>query len=128
MTYGSESNTESFDPQRPSRSQESHQEPPSQESVKSSTRCDGSRHSVLETLGQTQSGGDDGGEVGYVEFKSFWSINQARREIKYRGEQTWGVRVEYYVVQTTILICKKLISNIIVYLCFHSHLHLLKGR
>ena len=70
MTYGSESNTESFDPQRPSRSQESHQEPPSQESVKSSTRCDGSRHSVLENLGQAQSGGDDRDDELCEEFSS----------------------------------------------------------
>ena len=91
MTYGSESNTESFDPQRPSRSQESHQELPSEESVKRSTRCDGSRHSVLETLGQTQSGGEDGDDVGYEEF-SFCNI-LAGRETKY--PETVGVRIVY---------------------------------
>ena len=110
MTYGSESNTESFDPQRPSRSQESHQEPPSQESVKSSTRCDGSRHSVLETLGQTQSGGDDGDGVGCVEFNRSNIFTWG--DTKYPGEQTGGVRIEYYVEQTTTGICKKILYKI----------------
>ena len=96
MTYRRESNTESFGHHRPSRSQESGHKIQSEESVQRSTRCDGSRHSVLETLGQTQSGGDDGDGVGCVEFSC--SNTKAWGETKYPGEQTVGVTIEYNAV------------------------------
>ena len=72
LTHQSETNTvcntESSGNQPHTRSQEGEQKLPSEETVKRSTRCDGSRHSILETLGQTQSGGDDGDGVGCEEF------------------------------------------------------------
>ena len=68
MTHHSETNTESSGHQHPGRSQECEHKLPSEETVKRSTRCDGSRHSVLENLGQTQSGGDDRDGVGCEEF------------------------------------------------------------
>ena len=68
MTHHSETNTGSSDPQPHTRSQEGEHKLATEETVKRSTRCDGSRHSILETLGQTQSGGDDGDEVGCEEF------------------------------------------------------------
>ena len=68
MTHRSETNTESSCQQHQTRSQECEHKLPSEETVKRSTRCDGSRHSVLETLSQTQSGGDDGDDVGCEEF------------------------------------------------------------
>ena len=64
MTHHSESNTDSSGHQDHSRSQKGEEKLPTEETVKRSTRCDGSRHSILETLGQTQSGGEDGYRVG----------------------------------------------------------------
>ena len=84
-------NTESSGHQEPGRSQEGEHKLPTEKTVKKSTRCDGSRHSVLETLGQTQSGGDDGGDVGCEEFSK--SNILARRETKY--PETVGVRIVY---------------------------------
>ena len=109
MTHHSETNTESSGHQHPGRSQECEHKLPSEETVKRSTRCDGSRHSVLETLGQTQSGGYDGGDVGCEEFSK--SNTSARGETKYPGEETGGVRIVYYVEQTTSGTCKQIISN-----------------
>ena len=90
MTHHSVTNTESSCHQPHTRSQEGEHKLPTEETVKRSTRCDGSRHSILETLGQTQSGGDDGGDVGCEEFNS--SNILARRETKY--PETVGVRIE----------------------------------
>ena len=104
MTHHCETNNKCSGRQPHTRSQEGEHKLPTEETVKRSTRCDGSRHSILETLGQTQSGGDDGDGVGCEEF-SFSNIS-ARRETKYPGEQTGGVRIEYYVEQTAIWICK----------------------
>ena len=85
-------NTESSGHQEPGRSQEGEHKLPTEKTVKKSTRCDGSRHSVLETLGQTQSGGDDGDGVGCGEFND--SKNLATRK------NGVGLRIEYYTAQT----------------------------
>ena len=98
MTHHSDSNTPSSGPQHPGRSQEGEQKLATEETVKRSTRCDGSRHSILETLGQTQSGGEDGDEVGCGEFR--FSNLKARRDTKYPGEQTGGVRIVQEQEQT----------------------------
>ena len=95
-SYQTDSNADSSRYQHQGRSQKGEQELSRQESVKSSTRSDGSGHSVLETLDQTQGGGDDGDDEGCEEF-SKCNIS-TRREEKYPGEQTVGVRIEYYVV------------------------------
>ena len=39
-----------------------------EKTIQTSSRTDRSGHSVLQTLGQAQGGGDDGGGVGYEEF------------------------------------------------------------
>ena len=39
-----------------------------EKTIQTSSRTDRSGHSVLQTLGQAQGGGDDGGGVGCVEF------------------------------------------------------------
>ena len=97
LTHHSETNTESSDHQQPGRSQEGECKLPTEKSVKKSTRCDGSRHSVLETLGQTQSGGEDGDGVGCEKFSL--SNSSAGSETKYLGEEA-GVLVEENVVDT----------------------------
>ena len=96
-SYQTDSNADPSRYQHQGRSQKGEQELSRQESVKSSTRSDGSGHSVLETLGQTQRCGDDGDDVGCEEFNI--SNPTARREAKYSCE-TGGVGIKYYVVQT----------------------------
>ena len=98
--FHSQTNTNSSGHQHPRRSQEGEEKLPTEETIKRSTRCDGSRHSILETLGQTQGGGDDGDDVGCEEFNS--SSNSARRDTKY--PETVGVRIEYYFGKTIITI------------------------
>ena len=98
MTHRSVTNTESSEHQHPTRSHEGEHKLPTEETVKRSTRCDGSRHSILENLGHTQSGGDDGGDVGCEELSS--SNPLARRYTKYL--ETVRVSIVYYVVQTSI--------------------------
>ena len=39
-----------------------------EKTIQTSSRTDRSGHSVLQTLGQAQAGGDDGGGVGCVEY------------------------------------------------------------
>ena len=111
MTHHSITNTDSSDHQNSGRSQEGELQLPTEETVKRSTRCDGSRHSILENLGQTQSGGDDGDDVGCEEF----SKSNFLRETKYPGEQTLGVRIYYDLGQTTSISvmknCNKKISS-----------------
>ena len=99
MTHHSGSNTESSKHQPPSRSEEGEQKLSTEETIKRSTRCDGSGHSVLQNLGQTQSGGDDGNGVGCEEFNC--SNTLVRRDTKYTGEQS-RFRIEYYVSQTIV--------------------------
>ena len=64
MTDLGESDTESFGHQEQTRGQEGEHRLCSEKTVQGSTRSDGSGHSVPETVGQTQSGGDGGDEVG----------------------------------------------------------------
>ena len=66
--YHTDTNTSASDHQYSGTSRDCKQKLPSQETVQSSTRSDGSGHSVLETLGQAQSCRDDGNGVGYYEF------------------------------------------------------------
>ena len=55
-------------PQTESRSEESEKMTTGEKTIQTSSRTDRSGHSVLQTLGQAQGGGDDGGGVGYEEF------------------------------------------------------------
>ena len=80
------SNTKSSGHQHSSTSEERQYKLPTEKSVKSSTRSDGSRNSVLETLGQTQSSRDDGYGISFKEFSKSNTISG--REEKYPGEQT----------------------------------------
>ena len=100
IPYPSNTNQESSGHQHQNTSQKGEDKLFSKKSVKRSISWDGTRFSILETLGQTQNGGDDGGDVGCVEFSC--SNISARRETKHHGEQTGGVRIEYYVAQTSI--------------------------
>ena len=52
-----------------------------EKTIQTSSRTDRSGHSVLQTLGQAQGGGDDGGDVGYEEFS--FSIEYGRVLIEY---------------------------------------------
>ena len=99
-SYQTDSNADPSRYQHQGRSQKGEQELSRQESVKSSTRSDGSGHSVLETLGQTQRCGDDGDDVGCEEFSM--SNKLPGREAEYLGEQTGGARIEYYVAKINI--------------------------
>ena len=99
-SYQTDSNADPSRYQHQGRSQKGEQELSRQESVKSSTRSDGSGHSVLETLGQTQSGGDDGDDVGCEEFSM--SNKLPGREAEYLGEQTGGAGIEYNVAKINI--------------------------
>ena len=83
--YHTDTNTSSSDHKNSGTSTDCKQKLPSQETVQRSTRSDGSGHSVLETLGQTQRCGDDGDDVGWEEFNCR------------------GVIFEYYVGQTKII-------------------------
>ena len=84
LTYRSDTNTDSSGHQHSRRSQEGENKLPTEETIQRTTRCDGSGHSVLQNLGQTQSGGDDGDGVGCEEFSC--SVYPVRRETKYPGE------------------------------------------
>ena len=68
--------TTSSGPQTESTTKESEKMTTGEKTIQTSSRTDRSGHSVLQTLGQAQGGGDDGGGVGCHEF----SIG-----IKYRG-------------------------------------------
>ena len=68
--------TSSSGHQAPSTPKESEKMTTGEKTIQTSSRTDRSGHSVLQTLGQAQGGGDDGGGVGCHEF----SIG-----IKYRG-------------------------------------------
>ena len=60
--------TSSSGPQTESRSEESEKMTTGEKTIQTSSRTDRSGHSVLQTLGQAQGGGDDGGGVGCEEF------------------------------------------------------------
>ena len=55
-------------PQTESRSEDSEKMTTGEKTIQTSSRTDRSGHSVLQTLGQAQGGGDDGGGVGCEEF------------------------------------------------------------
>ena len=92
-SYQTDSNADPSRYQHQGRSQKGEQELSRQESVKSSTRSDGSGHSVLETLGQTQRCGDDGDGVGCKEFSKSTTKG---------SKQTGGARIEYNVAKINI--------------------------
>ena len=54
--------------QTESRSEESEKMTTGEKTIQTSSRTDRSGHSVLQTLGQAQGGGDDGGDVGCEKF------------------------------------------------------------
>ena len=60
--------TTSSGPQTESRSEESEKMTTGEKTIQTSSRTDRSGHSVLQTLGQAQGGGDDGGGVGCEEY------------------------------------------------------------
>ena len=91
ITYHSETDTRCSGRQPHSRGEKGQYKFLCEMPVQSSTRSDGSGHSVLETLGQTQSGGDDGNDVGCEEFRM--SNKLPGREAEYLGEQTGGARI-----------------------------------
>ena len=73
--------TTSSGPQTESRSKESEKMTTGEKTIQTSSRTDRSGHSVLQTLGQAQGGGDDGGGVGCEEFSL--SIKYGRVHIEY---------------------------------------------
>ena len=73
--------TSSSGPQTESRSEESEKMTTGEKTIQTSSRTDRSGHSVLQTLGQAQGGGDDGGGVGCEEFSS--SVIYGRFLIEY---------------------------------------------
>ena len=73
--------TSSSGPQTESRSEESEKMTTGEKTIQTSSRTDRSGHSVLQTLGQAQGGGDDGGGVGCEEFSS--SVVYGRVLIEY---------------------------------------------
>ena len=64
------SEAESSSDQRESRSEDSEKMTTGEKTIQTSSRTDRSGHSVLQTLGQAQGGGDDGGGVGCEEYNS----------------------------------------------------------
>ena len=60
--------TNSSGPQTECRSEESEKMTTGEKTIQTSSRTDRSGHSVLQTLGQAQGGGDDGGGEGVGEF------------------------------------------------------------
>ena len=52
----------------PKTSEDSEKMTTGEKTIQTSSRTDRSGHSVLQTLGQAQGGGDDGGGEGYEEF------------------------------------------------------------
>ena len=73
--------TTSSGPQTESRSEESEKMTTREKTIQTSSRTDRSGHSVLQTLGQAQGGGDDGGGVGCEEISL--SIEYGRVLIEY---------------------------------------------
>ena len=73
--------TTSSGPQTESRSKDSEKMTTGEKTIQTSSRTDRSGHSVLQTLGQAQGGGDDGGGVGCEEFSS--SVVYGRVLIEY---------------------------------------------
>ena len=73
--------TTSSGPKTESRSEQSEKMTTGEKTIQTSSRTDRSGHSVLQTLGQAQGGGDDGGGVGCEEFSS--SVIYGRILIEY---------------------------------------------
>ena len=65
----------------PKTSEDSEKMTTGEKTIQTSSRTDRSGHSVLQTLGQAQGGGDDGGGVGCHEFS--FSIEYGRVLIEY---------------------------------------------